>query len=72
MKINTTIPESTDFIAENLPLVKYGDNQFQTAAPMSLEQLCSAMSLLLDHHFKRESVLTSPDMTRDYLAHLSI
>ena len=67
MKTITTNPELLDFIAEDLPLVKYGVNQYQPAAPMSLEQLCSAMSLLLDNHFKRESILTSADMTRDYL-----
>jgi DNA repair protein RadC len=32
-----------------------------------MEQLCSAMSLLLENHFKKESVLSSPEMTRSYL-----
>ena len=67
MKTINTNPEFCNYIAEGLALVDNGSNQFQTAAPMSLEQLCSAMSLLLDNHFKRESVLTSPDMTKSYL-----
>jgi len=67
MKTINTNQESINFVAENIPLIQYGINQFQTTAPMSLEQLCSAMSLLLDNHFKRESVLTSPEMTKNYL-----
>ena len=67
MKTITSTIKSVDFIAEDLPLVEYEANQFRTAQPMSLEQLCSAMSLLLARQFERESVLTSPDMTRSYL-----
>jgi len=67
MKSINTKPNAINFVAENIPLSQYGENQFQTTAPMSLQQLCSAMSLLLDNHFKRESVLTSPEMTKDYL-----
>lgn len=63
MKTITTTTKSADFIAEDLPLVEYGDNQFQTAKPMSLKQLCSAMTFLLAKQFERESALTSPDMT---------
>ena len=67
MKTITSTIKSVDFIAEDLPLVEYEANQFQTAKSMSLEQLCSAMSFLLARQFERESVLTSPDMTRSYL-----
>ena len=64
----TNIPqELRHYIAEDLPLVPYGNNQFETALPMSLAQLCSSMSLLLEIQFKRDDVLTSPELTRDYL-----
>ena len=67
MKTITSTTKSVDFIAEDLPLVEYETNQFQTSKPMSLEQLCSAMSFLLARQFEHETVLTSPDMTRSYL-----
>ena len=67
MKIILINPTSSHYIAEDLPFVEYASNQFQTAAPMSLEQLCSAMSLLLEEHFKRGEALTSPEMTKSYL-----
>lgn len=59
--------EQRHYIAEDLPLVPYGNNQFETALPMSLAQLCAAMSLLLALEFKRDDALTSPEITRDYL-----
>jgi len=67
--MKTKLPEPTTqhYIAEDLPLVPYGNNQFETALPMSLSQLCASMSLLIEIQFKRDDVLTSPELTRNYL-----
>jgi len=68
--MNTPLPKpdpTANYIAEDLPLVPYGNNQFQTVSPMTLNQLCAAMSLLLDLSFKREPALTSPERTLSYL-----
>jgi len=51
---------------QNELLIKDGDDCYQTKAPITLEQLCSAMSVLLDAHLKREGVISSPDMTKSY------
>jgi len=72
MKTKSTVltantSEQRHYIAEDLPLVPYGNNQFETALPMSLTQLCASMSLLLALEFKRDDALTSPELTRDYL-----
>jgi len=68
--MNTPLPKpdlTANYIAEDVPLVPYGDNQFQTASPITLNQLCAAMSLLLEFSFKREPALTSPELTLSYL-----
>jgi len=58
---------NSDYIAEDLPLVQYSDNQFETATPLSLEQLCRCISLLLESRFSHEHTLVSPALTRHYL-----
>jgi len=56
------------YIAEDLPLVPYGNNQFETAEPMSLDQLCLSMILLIEKRFQRhDGTLISPSNTHNYL-----
>ncbi len=64
---NTTFPKTIGYVADNNPLFQYGENLYQTVEPVTMEQLCYVMSLLLDEHFKRDGGLTSPDNTKRYL-----
>ena len=62
-----TSPRTIGFVSENNQLLQYGDNLFHTAEPVTLEQLCYAMSLLLDEQFKRDGIISSPEYTKLYL-----
>jgi len=63
----TTPLQSGGYIAEDLPLITYANNTFQTDSPMSLDQLCRSVALILEQRFKRETVLTTPALTSAYL-----
>jgi DNA repair protein RadC len=62
-----TSPKTIGYVSDKNPLFQYEDNLFHIAEPVTLEQLCYAMSLLLDRHFKRDDVMTSPENTKHYL-----
>lgn len=63
----STFPKTIGYVSEHNPILKYEDNLFDIAEPVTLEQLCYAMSLLLDEHFKRDDVISSPENTKHYL-----
>jgi len=56
-----------NYIAEDLPITIYAENQFQTTKPVSLAQLCQAISLLFEQQFKRGDALTTPQLSKDFL-----
>ena len=63
----TTYPKTIGYVSDNNPVFQYGDDLYQTAEPMTMEQLCYVMSLLLDEHFRRDDVICSPESTKHYL-----
>jgi len=56
-----------NYIREDLPLVQDTNKHYQTVQPMSLEQICSAMILLIEQQFERTDYLVSSESTKSYL-----